>query len=153
MFILTLSCFQEAIRCTSAAGIAFQVPCVCLVETFSCFQTVFIGSDQFSWPEFITPMLSVLMKLILYTVNGGIFACVCEANTCEISWTSHVLRASVTWLGGGSCGHNPLFTGDSGIQGDERQCKNVKYCNYSSRIIAKSLLLFSYAGMCAAFLI
>lgn len=153
MFILTFSCFQEDIRRSmSATGITFKVPCVCLVETFSCFQPVFIGSGQFPWPEFITSMLLMLMTLIQYTVNSGIFACVCEANTCKVGWTSHILQAWHDWeaavVDAALC-----LVKYSGTQDNERQCKNVKYYNYSSRIIAKSLLLFSYAGTCAALLI
>lgn len=51
----------------------------------------------------------MLMKLIEYSVNSGIFVCVCEANTCEVNQPLHVLWASVTWQEGNGCGQSPLF--------------------------------------------
>lgn len=54
--------------------------------------------------------------------------------------------------GGSGSGHSPLFGEALGAQGDERQHQNAKYYNYSSTIIAKSLL-FLYAETCDALLI
>lgn len=57
------------------------------------------------------------------------------------------------WRGGSGSGHSPLFAEALEAQGDERQGENIKYYNYLSTIIAKSLLLFLYAETCAALLI
>lgn len=97
------------------------------METFSCFQPVFIESGQFACPDFITPMLSVLVKLIQYAVSSDIFACVCVRESpaksvllltfCEQEWHAWEVAVVDTAL---------CLAKHSETQGDESKYKNVK---------------------------
>lgn len=93
------------------------------------------------------------MNFIENSVNRGIFVSVCEANICEVSQISHVLWAKVTWQGGNSCGQSPLFSEALWNPGRWKAVHKYKILELVSRIIAKNLLLFLFAGMCAAVLI
>lgn len=139
---LILSCFQGVVRRhTLSRGIAVRVLHVCPVETTSFFQPGFMWLAQIPWPEILSLVLSVLMTLIPSTVNGGISAHVWGNHlrsqwdqACRMSWAlwwvcrQHQVKLST------------LAPGE--MTGSVKTCKNAKYCNYLSRIIAKSLSLF-----------
>lgn len=105
------------------------------------FQPGFMWLAQIPWPEFLTLVLSVLMTLIPSTVNGGISAHVWGKHlrsrwdlACPMSWALwRVCRQHQVKL-------STLAAGE--MTGSVKMCKNAKYCNYLSRIIAKSLSLF-----------